>query len=64
MRNGKKEIDKLMSYTKYAIKCPNCLHSILTTRKKVLCNWCGAYVYKDKKLEFEDKLKASLRRRK
>ena len=57
MRKGKKEIDKLMTYSKYAIKCPRCLHSILTTREKALCNWCGIYVYKDKKEEFKDNLR-------
>jgi len=57
MRKGKKEIDKLMTYSKYAIKCPRCLHGILTTREKALCNWCGIYVYKDKKEEFKDNLR-------
>ena len=55
--NSRKEIKKLMAYSKHAIKCPRCLHSILTTREKALCNWCGIYVYKDKKKEFKDKLR-------
>ena len=49
------------SATDYTIKCPSCGHSILTHKKRELCRWCGKYVYKDKKLEFQDKLKASLK---
>lgn len=55
--SSRKEINRLMTYSKYAIKCPRCLHSILTTREKALCNWCGIYVYKDKKEEFKDNLR-------
>lgn len=55
--SSRKEIKRLMTYSKYAIKCPRCLHSILTTREKALCNWCGIYVYKDKKEEFKDNLR-------
>ena len=57
---SKEEERWLTAITKGTIKC-SCGHSILTDKKKVLCNWCGKYVYKDKKLEFEDKLKASLK---
>ena len=55
--SSRKEINRLMTYSKHAIKCPRCLHSILTTREKALCNWCGIYVYKDKKEEFKDNLR-------
>lgn len=42
--------------TKSSIKC-SCGHSIFTIKPKQLCDWCGKYVYKDKRLEFEEKLK-------
>jgi hypothetical protein len=59
---NKNDTKLFKSATDCTIKCPSCLHSILTTKKKVLCNWCGKYVYKDKKLEFQEKLKASLKK--
>lgn len=33
--------------TDYSVKCPNCGHSILITNKykRVICNWCGSWVY-------------------
>ena len=59
---SKEGIKRYETITKDTIKCPRCLHSILTTKKKKLCDWCGYYVYKDKKLEFQEKLKASLKK--
>lgn len=40
------------------IKC-NCGHSIYIPphMDKVICNWCGNYVFKDKKTEFSFRLK-------
>lgn len=31
-------------------------------KKKVLCNWCGTFVYKNKKVEFKDKLLKEMRK--
>lgn len=38
-------------------KC-NCGHTIYITnnKDKVLCRWCGKYVYRNKKLEFMERL--------
>lgn len=47
---------KFNSVSLGTVKC-SCGHSILTDKKKTLCYWCGNYVYKDKRLEFEEKLK-------
>lgn len=57
---NKEEQKRFSEITNDTIKC-SCGHSILTEKKKVLCYWCGKYVYKDKKLEFQEKLKASLK---
>lgn len=47
-----KEYDKV----KYLCKCG---HRVLIPywEDKQLCSWCNHYVYKDKKLEFKEKLK-------
>lgn len=44
--------------TKARIKCA-CGHSIVIPAcvSMVLCRWCGNYVFKDKKTEFEFRLK-------
>lgn len=40
-------------YAKSSTKCANCGHSVLIGRKgKCICNWCGHYIFKDKKEEF------------
>lgn len=52
---------RFRNITDSSIKC-SCGHSILTTKQKTLCTWCGNYVYKDKKLEFEERLKSSLKK--
>ena len=31
-------------------------------KKKVLCNWCGTFVYKNEKVEFKDKLLKEMRK--
>ena len=42
----------------YKVKC-KCGHTIvLIKRNKVLCNFCGHYVYKNQKEEFKDKMRS------
>ena len=48
--------------TRNTIKCI-CGHSVFTMKPKEICTWCGNYVYKDKKLEFKEKLKKLQKRR-
>jgi len=45
--------------TENATKCENCGHKIFITNKykKVICNWCGNLVFKDKKTEFMYRMK-------
>lgn len=56
IKSWKDDTRKFDSISEGTIKCA-CGHSILTHKQKILCNWCGNYAYKDKKLEFEEKLK-------
>ena len=53
-----KELRKLQDeYEKLKIKC-KCGHSIVIPiwMDKKLCNWCNNYVYRNKKLEFKEKI--------
>lgn len=59
---NKEDTKRFDEITNSTIKC-SCGHSILTNKDKKICSWCGNYVYKDKKLEFEEKLKISLKER-
>ena len=53
-----KDIKKGIEITKNSSKCSNCGHSMLIGRKgKVICSWCGHYIFKDKKEEFEYRLR-------
>lgn len=54
----KDEIKRENDIAKYKYHC-KCGHVLVITNKmdKVLCKWCGNYVYKDKRKEFIEKLK-------
>lgn len=59
--NIKYSVDKksFNVYMNDAIKCPKCGHGVHFFRvEKTVCKWCGNYVFKDKKSEFEYKFKA------
>lgn len=46
------------------IYCQNCGHSLIIGKQdKVICDWCGHYVFKDKKAEFKYRLKEQLLRK-
>ena len=44
--------------------CCECGHRVVIPywRDKGLCTWCHNYVYKDKKLEFKERLRSELRK--
>lgn len=50
-------------YDKVKITC-KCGHRVIIPHwvKKQICDWCGNYVYRDKKLEFQEKLKKELKK--
>ena len=60
----KSEIKLLEVISNNTVKC-KCGHSIsfLDKSEKKICNWCGNYVYKNKKLEFIEKLSFYLRKK-
>ena len=50
-------------YDKVKYRC-SCGHRVIIPywRDKGLCTWCHNYVYKDKKLEFKERLQNELRK--
>lgn len=63
--NQKQDIRLYDKPTEYTMKerhnfvyCPNCKHTVefWTNDNKVLCQWCGRYVFKTKKDEFNFKM--------
>ena len=50
-------------YDKVKFRC-SCGHRVIIPywRDKGLCSWCHHYVYRNKKLEFKEKLKNELRK--
>ena len=58
-----KEFMRMMSeYDKAKYKC-RCGHKMIIPPKmdKVVCDWCGKYVFKDKKKEFEYRLREKMK---
>lgn len=56
----KKEFQRLSEeYDKVKIKCKHCGRKLVIPVwvDKSLCNWCGNYVYRNKKMELLDNLK-------
>lgn len=55
--------DFLRVLSEYKVKCSRCGHIVvMIKRKKMMCNWCGATIYKNKKEEFKDKIRKELRK--
>ena len=48
-------------YTAESIKCKNCGHSMIFESDRKLCTYCGHWVYKNDKVEFEYNLKKILK---
>ena len=53
----------LNKQTKYRTLC-ECGHSVLIPpgRDKIICSWCGKYVFKTTRSEFEYRLKECLKK--
>ena len=60
------DIPKLQtSATENRVLCSNCGHSMLLgNQDKMVCYNCGKYVFKDKKVEFEYRVKEALYKKK
>lgn len=66
MKN-KKDIEDMKRLGKYFDeykKCKFCGHSQLVPRNKVICKWCGHYIYKNDFEEFMDKMKTAKKKEK
>lgn len=51
---------ELTSFKKYC-KCGHSMVIVPTSKKnKVMCTWCGAWIYKNKLEEFKDKMTISI----
>lgn len=58
------ELDKYASILKdYKTIC-KCGHRMLIPYHidKMICSWCGNYVYRNKRVEFKDKLKKEMKK--
>lgn len=57
MGNYKKDKVRLDFYTKNSVKCKHCGHTVFLGKLKFkICSWCGYYVFKNKKIEFNFRL--------
>ena len=52
-------------YNKVKYKC-KCGHRVVIkhSQTKAICSWCGSYVFKDKKTEFNYRISEQIKRRK
>ena len=57
-----KEIERYAQILQKGKKKCKCGHSIIVPPHvdKVVCNWCGKYVFKNKKVEFEYRFRESM----
>lgn len=53
--SGKADIKRQQNITLASIKCKHCGHSILPTKDRTLCTYCGHWIYKNDKVEFKYK---------
>jgi ribosomal protein S27AE len=61
-----KEIKKYVEIVNRAKIMCDCGHRVIMPPHfdKVICNWCGNYVFRDKKTEFEYRMNEEMRRNK
>ena len=60
MFNGKKKQEKIYSENRFYCKCGHSI-SIFSKTKKVLCTHCGKWVFREKKDEFNYRLKEKMK---
>ena len=62
----RKTKDEMISsyYRQYMYRC-RCSHTQLIPNQidRVICNHCGNWIYRDKRVEFKDKIKSLLKKR-
>lgn len=61
------QFKEMMKYhskmTEYKTKCKNCGHGMAIPPQldKIICDWCGRYIFKDDKTEFKYRLLEKLK---
>ena len=62
LNKNSKDSKRINFYTINSVKCKHCGHSVFLSREKyTICSWCGYYVFKNKKIEFNFRLERKLR---
>lgn len=61
MRSFDEDTRYFKELSKLKVKCKRCGHTQTLFKDKVICDWCKYYIYKDKKLEFVERLKQELK---
>ena len=61
-KRTRKEDDRLFQeITSAKVKCPTCGHSVLMYKMdRVICDWCGHWVYRNDKARFKYMLKKEM----
>ena len=57
MTLGKKVFKNHDKLSKLNVKCKNCGHTVFPARDRIICSYCGSWVYKSDKIEFKYKFK-------
>ena len=61
VQDFKKEKLRSLEYYSHCIKCEKCGHTVyIGNRDKILCTTCGRYLFKDKKKEFDYRMRTLL----
>lgn len=50
--------------TDYGVKCAHCGHRMLITNRfdRVICTWCGNWIYRNKKAEFRYRIEKEMKK--
>ena len=61
-----KDVEKYASFISKNRRICKCGHRVLVTKfhDRVICKWCGRYVYLDEKTEFKYKTKETINKKK
>lgn len=60
-KNNNRRFLKVLS--EYKVKCKRCGHVVIMIKRNwMMCNWCGAKIYKNGKEEFKDKIRKELKK--
>lgn len=60
----KEDTKRFETYSQNTIKCKcGCSVTFMTKIDRIICRWCGNYVYKTPELEFKYKIKEQLNKK-